>query len=211
MAGDSVFGRTARPRSRCAGQDSDRGRTAHTQRIFRRETTLPNLSVTLTAAPNDAVRMLIAELEDALSAEYPPENRHGLPLEAIFQPHVRFFVATLDGAPAGCGGVALFDGFAEVKRMYVRPAARGQGVARAILARIEAETRAASLPVLRLETGDKQTDALRLYQRYGFTACPPFGDYAVLPPHTIAASIFLEKRVDAGRSEARPSPSSNAC
>jgi putative acetyltransferase len=156
------------------------------------------LTVTLTTAPTDAVRLLIGELEDALSAEYPPENRHGLPLEAIFQPHVRFFVAILDGAPVGCGGVALFDGFAEVKRMYVRPAVRGQGVARALLARIEAETRAARLPVLRLETGDKQTDALRLYYRYGFTDCPPFGDYASLPRHTIATSIFLQKPVDGG-------------
>src|ERR1700738_580506 len=106
---------------------------------------MSDLTVTLTVAPTDAVRLLIAELEDVLSAEYLPEQRHGLPLDAIFQPHVRFFVATVDGAPAGCGGVALFDDFAEVKRMYVRPAARGQGVARAILARIEAETCAANL------------------------------------------------------------------
>jgi putative acetyltransferase len=166
--------------------------------------------VTIAAAPTDDVRLLIGELEDVLSAEYSPENRHGLPLEAIFQPHVRFFVATLDGAPAGCGGVALFDGFAEVKRMYVRPAARGQGVARAILARIEAETRAANLAILRLETGDKQTDALRLYYRYGFTDCPPFGDYAVLPPHTIAASVFLEKPVGDDVAEAHRSPASGA-
>src|SRR5712691_8208018 len=110
-------------------------------------------TVTHIATPNEDVRMLIAELEDVLSAEYAPENRHGLPLEAIFQPHVRFFVATLDSLPVGCGGVALFDGFAEVKRMYVRPAARGHGVARAILDRLVAETRAADLPILRLETG----------------------------------------------------------
>jgi len=156
---------------------------------------VPDLRVALAPTPTGAVRLLIGELEDVLSAEYPPENRHGLPLEAIFQPHVRFFVATLGGSPVGCGGVALFEGFAEVKRMYVRPAVRGQGVARAILARLEAETRAANLPVLRLETGDKQTDALRLYYRYGFTDCPPFGDYASLPPHAISASIFLEKLV----------------
>jgi putative acetyltransferase len=154
-----------------------------------------SVTVSLVSAPTDTVRLLIGELEDVLSADYPPENRHGLPLEAIFQPHVRFFVATLDGDPVGCGGVALFDGFAEVKRMYVRPVARGQGVARAILDRLEAETRAANLPVLRLETGDKQTDALRLYYRYGFTDCGPFGHYAALPPRAIAASIFLEKRV----------------
>src|ERR1700736_142294 len=130
---------------------------------------MSDLTVTLAAAPTDAVRLLIAELEDVLAAEYLPENRHGLPLEAIFQPHVRFFVATLDDAPAGCGGVALFDGFAEVQRMYVRPAARGLGIARPILDRLEAETRAAKVPTLRLETGVKQTDALRLYYRYGFT------------------------------------------
>jgi putative acetyltransferase len=171
---------------------------------------VPSLTVSLTTAPTDAVRLLIGELEDVLSAEYPPENRHGLPLEVIFQPHVRFFVATLDGAPVGCGGVAFFDGFAEIKRMYVRSAARGRGVARAILGRLEAETRAVNLPVLRLETGDKQTDALRLYYRYGFTDCPPFGDYANLPPHTIAASIFLEKVVANGAPEVRRSPSSAA-
>ena len=171
---------------------------------------MTSLTVTLTAGPTDAVRQLIGELEEVLSAEYPPEQRHGLPLEAIFQPHVRFFVATLDGAPAGCGGVALFDGFAEVKRMYVRPAARGLGVARAILDRLEAETRAANLAVLRLETGDKQTDALRLYYRYGFTDCAPFGHYASLPPHTIAASIFLEKPVGDGVAKEHPSPASGA-
>jgi len=167
---------------------------------------MTGLAVNLIAAPNDAARLLIAELEDVLSAEYPPENRHGLPLEAIFQPHVRFFIATLDGAPVGCGGVALFVGFAEVKRMYVRPAARGQGIAQAILARLEAETSAANLPVLRLETGDKQTDALRLYRGYGFTDCAPFGDYAALPRHTIAASIFLEKPIARDMAEAHRSP-----
>jgi putative acetyltransferase len=156
---------------------------------------MPRPRVCLAPEPNDAVRLLVGELEDVLSAEYPPEQRHGLSLDAIFQPHVRFFVATLDGAPVGCGGVALFDDFAEVKRMYVRPEARGLGVARAILERIEAETRAASLTALRLETGDKQLDALRLYRRYGFTDCEPFGDYAAMPPQAISTSIFLEKRI----------------
>ena len=77
----------------------------------------------------DEVRALIAELDETLSAEYPPEQRHGLALDAIFQPHLRFFLARLDGEAVGCGGVALFADFAEVKRMYVRDPARGKGVA----------------------------------------------------------------------------------
>jgi GNAT superfamily N-acetyltransferase len=113
------------------------------------ESHMPSLMVSLTATPNDAVRLLIGELEEILSA-------------------------TLDGAPAGCDGVALFDDFAEVKRMHVRRAARGLGVARAILDRIEAETRVANLARLCLENGDKQAEApppvsaLRVHRRPAF-------------------------------------------
>ena len=144
-------------------------------------------------APTEEVRQLVGELEAVLSAEYPPEQRHGLTLEAIFQPHIRFFIARLDGAAAGCGGVALLDGFAEVKRMYVRPSARGRGVAQAILVWLEMEARTANCRVLALETGDRQQDALRLYRRWGFADAQPFGDYRMLPPLSIATSVFLEK------------------
>jgi putative acetyltransferase len=141
------------------------------------------------------VRALVDELETVLSAEYPPEQRHGLALDAIFQPHIRFFLARWRGTPVGCGGVALFSDFAEVKRMYVRPLARGQGVADAILARIEAEVRGAGLSLLRLETGDRQIAAMKLYARAGFRPCPVFGDYALMEAQAIATSVFLEKRI----------------
>ena len=78
----------------------------------------------------DEVRVLIGELDRILAAEYPPEQRHGLSLDEIFNPGVRFFLARSNGAAVGCGGVAFFADFAEVKRMYVREAARGRGVAR---------------------------------------------------------------------------------
>jgi putative acetyltransferase len=149
------------------------------------------------AAPSatEEVRALIGELDAALAAEYTPEQQHGLALEAIFQPHVRFFLARWRGAAVGCGGVALFSDFAEVKRMYVRPLARGQGVADAILARIEAEVRGAGLSLLRLETGDRQIAAMKLYARAGFRPCPVFGDYSLMDPRAIATSVFLEKRI----------------
>ena len=145
----------------------------------------------------DEVRALIGELDAALSAEYPPEQRHGLAVEAIFQPHVRFFLARLHGVAVGCGGVALLPDYAEVKRMYVHHSARGQGVADALLVRIEQEVLSAGLSVLRLETGDRQIAAMRLYVRTGFRECPPFGAYALKPPEAIAASVFFEKRIGA--------------
>ena len=151
------------------------------------------IDIALTAT--DEVRLLIGELETVLAAEYPPEQRHGLSIDAIFQPHVRFFLARWHGAAVGCGGAALFPDYAEVKRMYVRDSARGQGVADAILARIETEVRGAGLSILRLETGDRQLAAMRLYARAGFRKCPAFGDYASMTPQAIATSVFLEKRV----------------
>jgi putative acetyltransferase len=155
----------------------------------------PDIRVEAVSAPTNEVRELIGELDELLSREYSADQRHGLTLEAIFVPHVRFFVAREDDVPVGCGGVALCGSFAEVKRMYLREAARGRGVAQALLARIEADTAAGGIEILRLETGSRQAAALRFYERSGFRPCGIFGDYTSLPPDAIATSIFLEKRV----------------
>ena len=152
------------------------------------------LDIELTTTATDDVRLLIGELDQTLAAEYSPEQRHGLALHALFQPHIRFFLARLNGAAIGCGGLALFDDFAEVKRMYVRETARGRGVAQTLMTRIETEARLAGFAVLRLETGERQAAALRFYARAGFRPCAAFGDYATMPPEAIATSIFMEKR-----------------
>jgi putative acetyltransferase len=146
----------------------------------------------LSAATADASE-LVEELDQVLGALYDPEQRHGLSLEQVFQPNVRFFVARLGDQAVGCGAVALCDGYAEVKRMYTRAAARGRGVGKALLARIEREARGTGKPMLRLETGTYQAAAIGLYEGCGFRACGAFGHYAELPPHRIAASLFYEK------------------
>jgi putative acetyltransferase len=153
------------------------------------------IRIELTPRATDDVRALIDELETVLAAEYMPEQRHGLALDALFQPHIRFFLARLDGAAVGCGGVALFDDFAEVKRMYVRDAARRRGVAGAILTRLEDEARGAGLSWLRLETGENQIAAMQLYARAGFRRCAAFGDYLLMTPQSVATSVFFEKRI----------------
>jgi putative acetyltransferase len=106
---------------------------------------------------------------------------------------VRFFVARIADEAVGCGGVAFAEGDAEVKRMYVRPHARGRGVAEALLAQIEAAARDAGHARLVLETGDRQLAAIRVYERAGFYRCAPFGAYAAMPPSSIEASVFFEK------------------
>jgi putative acetyltransferase len=154
---------------------------------------MDEITVEAVRTATDDVRELIEELDRTLAREYLPEQRHGLSLDAMFEPHLRFFIARLDEVAVGCGGVALFATFGEVKRMYVREKARGRGVGRALLSRIEVETTKSGLDVLRLETGDRQLEAVRLYEAAGFRRCDAFGQYASMAPRAIATSLFFEK------------------
>jgi putative acetyltransferase len=89
-----------------------------------------------------------------------------------------FFVA-FDGDEAiGCGGLRQLDAVhGEVKRMYVRPDHRGGGVSTDILHTLEAWARERGWERLVLETGNRQPDAIRFYEREGYTRIPNFGHY----------------------------------
>ncbi len=122
---------------------------------------------------------------------FPPEDNFFLSFEELCAPDIRFMVAREgDSAILGVGALALRAGYGEVKSMFTDPAARGKGVAIAMLTAIETEARAHNLPALKLETGNVLYDAHRLYQRAGFTTCGPFGDYP-----DAASSVFMEKRL----------------
>ena len=150
--------------------------------------------------PTDDARTLIGELDAVLHADSPPENRHGYSVERVFQPDVLFFIARMDGEPVGCGAIAIAiaDGYAEVKRMYVRPHARGKNVAHAVLDRLEVEAGARGIKRLLLETGDNRDAAIRFYERAGFSRCEPFGPYLAMRPSAIAHSVFFEKHIARG-------------
>jgi putative acetyltransferase len=154
------------------------------------------LVLELASSATPDVRALIEELDRELAQHYAAAQRHGLTLDAIFQPGVRFFIARVDGRAVGCGGIALRPGFAEIKRMYVQPGSRGRGVADAILARLATEALESGRSLLRLETGTHQAAAIRFYQRSGFSPCEAFEPYSSMPPHAIATSLFLEKRLN---------------
>jgi putative acetyltransferase len=151
------------------------------------------VEVELVVAPTPEAEELLAELDEALGALYEAHQRHALSIAELFQPAIRFFIARLNGDPLGCGGVALYQDYAEVKRMYTRERARRRGVGRTLLACIEAEARCAGQPVLRLETGIHQVAAIGLYERCGFRRRGPFGHYTELPSERIETSIFYEK------------------
>lgn len=90
-----------------------------------------------------------------------------------------FLLAELDGIAVGCGGLRPNgEDAAEIKRMYVDPAARGRGIARELLRALVAHARTQGLTRLLLETGTAQPEAIGLYESEGWTPVPPFGHYA---------------------------------
>jgi ribosomal protein S18 acetylase RimI-like enzyme len=125
----------------------------------------------------DAVA-LIEELDEHLASSYARESRHGFSVEKLLRDQVSFYVTRDEGMPAGCGGVMLVgEEYAEIKRMWVRPAFRGRGLGRLMLTQLIDHAKARGLKTIRLETGIHQHDAIALYERSGFRRIPPFGPY----------------------------------
>jgi putative acetyltransferase len=119
-------------------------------------------------------RRLIGELDEHLNSLYPPEdNFTELPTADAF------LIARVDDLAIGCAAVRFLDAeTAEVKRMYVAPTARGDGVGRRLLEELEAFARERGARRLVLETGPLQIEALALYERTGFVSTPCWGAYA---------------------------------
>ncbi len=152
------------------------------------------MSITITKERPDSTDaiQLIDELQTLLSREmYPAESRHGYSVDKLLREGVAFFVTRHDGAPAGCGGIKLFGTeYGEVKRMYVRPQYRGLGLGKLMLDHLSGYSRDRQISILRLETGIYQTEAITLYEQYGFERRGPFGEYKEDP-----LSIYFEKRL----------------
>lgn len=134
---------------------------------------------------------LLRDGEEHSAELYPAESNHHIPLDALRSTNVRFFVARNgSGRAVATGALVLYGSWAELKRMWVVPDARGQGVSRAILAALEAKARSEQVAVLRLETGVESHAALGLYTHEGFRQRGPFGDYREDP-----LSVFMEKEL----------------
>jgi len=133
---------------------------------------------------SDAAVALIRALNRELSFRYQEvgANHFRLDSEEVAEGRGAFVIAYADGIPAGCGAIRLLDrDTAEIKRMYVKPTVRGRGVARRVLASLEAEARSLGVKRVVLETGERQPEALALYSHSGFSRIPAFGEYLGSP------------------------------
>jgi GNAT superfamily N-acetyltransferase len=121
-------------------------------------------------------RIDVPEAPSATAADFSP-------------PRGGFVVLYDDGAPIAGGGIkGLADGACEIKRMYVVPERRGQGLARVLLAALEDEARRLGYAIARLDTGPEQPGAQKLYETSGYA---PIGNFNNNP----FASYWGEKRL----------------
>ena len=104
--------------------------------------------------------------------------------EMIYLTHddASYLVVVVEGRAVACGAwQPLEPGVAELKRMYVRPAFRGRGIARQLIVALEEEALADDRPALRLETGTYLPAAIALYRSAGYAPIPVFGEYVGNP------------------------------
>jgi GNAT superfamily N-acetyltransferase len=133
------------------------------------------------------IAALLADLMDRYGVEDLDEPA---PIE-LAPPGGVFLVACTDDGPVGCGGIRYHaDGIAELKRMYVLPAARRDGVARALLERLEQHAVTLGYSRVRLETGVRQPEAIALYESAGYEPIERYGHYRASP-----LSRCFEKRL----------------
>ncbi len=136
---------------------------------------------------------LLAEMETELNEMYWTSSRLDLPRvdEADLRAPGGTYLVAWDGQAAVAGGGLrhLDEGLAEIKRMFVRPAARSRGIAGELLDALECAARSLGYGRVRLDTGPKQVHAQRLYERSGYVPIENYNDNPF-------ASFWGEKDLD---------------
>lgn len=142
-----------------------------------------------TADARQCLASYFTELNDRFEAGFDPSR--GKPHdERNYAPPAGYFVlARIDGRPAGCGALSVIDpATVEIKRMWTAPHARGQGVARRILRRLEEIAASTGATRILLDTNRSLKEAQAMYRREGYAATDRYNDN----PY---ADFWFEKRL----------------
>ncbi|MFC3614636.1 GNAT family N-acetyltransferase [Lutimaribacter marinistellae] len=133
----------------------------------------------------DMAPLLRAHLEHSWTAT-PQTSNHTMDAQALAEPGIAFFALYENGEVLACGALkSLDDGTAEVKSVHVVERARGRGLARRIMAHLDAVARDRGHSALVLETGadhlPEYAAARALYERLGYEYCSPIPGYGPDP------------------------------
>jgi GNAT superfamily N-acetyltransferase len=149
-----------------------------------------NITLRRTNSSNPDFRILIPLLDKELA------DRYG-ELQSIYDRYNHIIdintvvIAYRDDTPVGCACFKqIDDDSVEIKRMFVHPTERGQGIASAILSQLELWAWENGFSYTLLETGDKQHEAIALYQKLGYVIIPNYGQYSGME-----SSICMQKQL----------------
>lgn len=143
-----------------------------------------------TADARSCLSQYAQELDDRFPTGFDAARSISADAEELTEPAGLLLVARLHGDPVGCGALKLRGTEpAQIKRMWVAPAARGLGIGRRILAELERQARRHHVTVLRLETNENLSEAISLYRSDGYREVEAFNE----EPY---AHHWFEKRLD---------------
>lgn len=142
------------------------------------------------------IAQLLAEHLECMAALSPPESRHALDLDGLRQPGITFWSLWEGPELAGCGALKELNAYhGEIKSMRTAKEYLRRGVASRMLEHILGEARRRGYQRVSLETGAMPyfEPAHRLYRKFGFGPCPPFGNYKH-DPNSLFMSLLLDQR-----------------
>lgn len=135
------------------------------------------IEIIRTDSGNQHFRQLTVELDKELAIKNGEMNDFFVQFNKIDE--IKNAVLAIErGRPVGCGGMKVYaDRIIEIKRMYVEPNGRGNGVASAILGELEQWARELGYHKCILETGKNMPEAIGLYQKHGYHVISNYGQY----------------------------------
>lgn len=134
------------------------------------------------------IRAFFEEISRRFDGGFDPALSISASDDELRPPHGLLLVATLHEAPVGCVALKLHPGFAQIKRMWVDPGARGLGLGHRLLASVEDAAVASGMRTVRLETHQALTEAIALYRASGYVEVDRFND-ELYAHHWFAKSI----------------------
>jgi len=158
------------------------------EKLFRASAVIIEIEDPSSPAARDCLAQYYAELSRRFERGFDVAASISATPRELTPPRGYFLVARLCGQAVGCGALKCRRGLGEIKRMWVAPSARGLGIGRRILSRLEEIARRRGLPLLRLETNESLKEAQALYRAAGYTEVPAFNN----EPH---AHHWFEKRL----------------
>ena len=149
------------------------------------------ISFNRTSSDDSDFKELVALLDEDLSTRDGDEHSFYEQFNKIENIH-HVIVCYHDNAAIGCGAFKEIDPQKiEIKRMYVRPEYRGHGIGLKILNELELWAQELNYPECILETGKKQPEAIRLYQKAGYILTPNYGQYEFVENSVCMKKVIL--------------------